>query len=156
MKTSRFAVACVVAVLMFLSGCANFNPNFEMPNVKLVSLTPMKSQGLEQRFDIGLRITNPNAINLSLVGVQYDIELDGYKLISGVSSGLPTIPAYGEHVIQVQASVSLLQGARFLASLLSQPKEAFSYSINAKLDTGLPIIGKVAVSDSGEIKLSSL
>ena len=146
----------VFLILLFalLTSCANFPRSIETPSVKLVSLTPLPASGLEQRFAMGLRVSNPNANALNLVGLSYAVELEGFKVISGVANDIPSIAAYGDSVVNLEASVSLLEGMRLLSSLLSKPKGEVNYRINAKLDTGLPIIGKIPVTDSGIVDFS--
>lgn len=146
----------IVLVLLFalLSGCANFPTGIETPSVKLVSLSPLPANGLEQRFVLGLRVTNPNAKALNLVGLSYAVELEGFEIISGAMNDIPSIAAYGDSVVNLEASVSLLEGVRLLSSFLSKPKGEMNYRISAKLDTGLPILGKIPVTDSGIIDFS--
>ena len=114
----------------------------------------MPASGLEQRFAIGLRVGNPNGLALNLVGMSYSVELEGFQVVSGVSNDIPSIPAYGEGMINVEASISLLDGMRLLNTLLSQPQSELNYKIGAKLDTGLPFIGKIPVIDTGVINLT--
>lgn len=154
-KSAGF-ISLVVAIFLLavLSGCQTLQPNFETPTVKLVSIAPLPVTGLEQRFAIGLRVANPNARALNLAGMTYVIELEGFKVVDGVANKLPSIPAYGESLVDIEASVSLLEGMRLLSSFLSKPKADVSYKIVAKLDTGLPFVGKIPVSDSGVIDFS--
>jgi LEA14-like dessication related protein len=141
--------------ICLLSACANLQPNFETPTVKLINIKPLKSSGLEQRFSIDLRITNPNAGDIHLVGMSYVIELDGYKVMTGVANDTPTIKAYDDTEFEVQASVSLLKGIGLIASLLKKNKPDVSYRVTTKLDTGIPIIGAIAVTDTGSLSLDS-
>lgn len=138
-------------LLFLLSACASLQSGFQTPSVKLVSLQALPASGLEQRFAIGLRVANPNGAALNLVGMTYAIELEGFKLISGVSNDIPSIAAYDETLVEIEASVNLLDGVRFLNDLLSNPKNALNYKVGASLDTGIPFIGKIPVSDTGVI-----
>jgi len=136
-----------------LSACASLQPNFETPSVKLINIKPSGSNGFEQRFDIDLRITNPNANDLNLVGMSYLIELDGYKVITGVANDTPNIKAYSDTQVNMQASVSLFEGIGLIASLLNKTTPDVDYKITAKLDTGVPIIGIIAVTDTGSLNI---
>lgn len=141
--------------VFLLSACASLQPNFETPTVKLINIKPLGGNGFEQRFDIDLRITNPNANDLNLVGMTYAIELDGYKVISGVANDIPSIKAYGDTQVNVQASVGLLEGIGLIASLLNKTTPDVNYKIITKLDTGIPIIGTIAVTDNGTINIDN-
>jgi LEA14-like dessication related protein len=148
------ATASWLIAVVFMQGCANLQSDFETPSVQLVSLQALPANGLEQRFTMGLRVANPNGLALNLVGMSYSIELEGFKLVTGVSNDIPSIAAYGEGLVNVEASVSLIDGVRLINGLLSKPQSELNYKIGAKLDTGLPFIGKIPVTDTGVINLA--
>lgn len=152
MLRSPFLLVLLFSVLV--QGCASLQQSFDTPGVELVSVKPLNSNNLEQRFEVALRIINPNPVTLNLAGISYDVELGGYKLVSGVAANIEPITAYADGLVTIEASLSLLQSMRFVASMLKQPKSTVAYKLSAKLDTGLPLIGKVAVADAGEIALS--
>ena len=71
--------------LVLLTACAGFNPGgdpIEAPSIELVGFKPLKSEGMEARFGITLRVVNPNAIALDIEGVYYELEVEGSKLLS--------------------------------------------------------------------------
>lgn len=140
--------------LVLISACSSLQTSFQEPSVKLVNITPTASIGLEQRFDIDLRVTNPSAQALKLKGMNYVIQFEGFEVIHGGANHIPEVAAYGDALVTVQASVGLLESARLLARLLNKTTPDISYKIIASLDTGLPIIGMVPVSDSGVIDFS--
>ena len=123
---------CCIALLFFLTACASLQSGFATPSVKLVSLTALPANGLEQRFAIGLRVANPNGTALNLVGMTYSIELEGFKLISGVSNNIPTIAAYDETLVEVEASVNCKWSSR-----MSSRRERFEGSLMIRLYKGL-------------------
>ncbi len=139
--------------IFLLSACASLQPHFESPTVKLINIKPLSSKGLEQRFEIDLRIVNPNAIDLNLAGMSYAVELDGYKVMTGVSDNKANIKAFGDTEVTVQASVSLFKGIALIASLINKNTPTVSYKITNKLNTGIPIIGAITLTDSGVLDL---
>ena len=59
-------------VWVFLgAGCTSLRPDFETPSVIITSFNPLSSQVLTPRFEIGMRVVNPNATELSLRGMSY-------------------------------------------------------------------------------------
>ena len=59
MNTRRLALAHITWLTLclgLLQGCASLQPSFDKPTVKLVSLALLPSNGLGQRFGIGLQI----------------------------------------------------------------------------------------------------
>lgn len=146
----------LLIIFMCLSACATLRPNFQTPEIKVANITPSANSGLEQSFDILLRVTNPNAKALDLVGMTYKIQLDGFNVISGVANDIPSIAGYGEELVKVKASIGLIEGVKFLGSLMSKSNSNLKYKISAKLDTGILLLGNIPVSNSGEINLSDL
>ena len=134
---SRFSLPCTVfAWLLILSGCASLSMPFEAPDVKLVSVKLLPSEGMAQQLAIGLRITNPNAVSLNLVGIKYSLRLQGYDLISGVANDIPPIASYADTPLEIIATVDWLNGLRLLQSLVASPESSVSYELDAKLDPG--------------------
>ena len=139
---------------LLLSSCAVLNSSFKKPEVSVVNLYALPGEGIEQRFKVILQITNPNATALKLAGMSYGLNLNGYKIVSGVASGIPEIPAYGQSEVELVAAVNALAGIRFLSGLLGAPQSTFNYRFYADLDTGMPWLGSILVEDGGEIALS--
>jgi LEA14-like dessication related protein len=105
------------------------------------------------RFEIGLHIVNPNRTALKLEGIVYSVILEGHKVLTGVSSDLPLIGAYGEGDVTLIATVDLLSGVSLLASLMNKPQESFSYELEARLDIG-SLRPRIHVREKGEISLA--
>jgi LEA14-like dessication related protein len=135
-----------------IAGCTALNPGFETPNVAVSYFKPVPGEGAVPQFEIGLRVSNPNAQALKLAGIAYTIEIEGKELIKGVGNELPTIAPYGEEEFVVTASVGLMDGLRLLQEMMNSPKDLLSYSFKAKLDPGL-LQPAIRVTESGEFSL---
>lgn len=142
--------------LLLLQGCTALqHANLEKPQVSVSHINIIPSQALAPRLEIGLQITNPNAVALSLAGIAYSVSVEGHTLINGVAADIPTIPAYGEGLVRLQANTSLLGGIRLISELLQQQqKNALRYELNAKLDPG-QLLPNYHIVETGEIKLSA-
>lgn len=141
-------------MLVLLGGCAHLGLKLEQPQVKVVSLRLLPSEGMEQRFGIGLRITNPNATGINLVGMSYSLKLQGYDLLSGVSNDIPPIDAYSEVPLEIIANVDLFNGLRFIQSLLENPTDNLSYELVAKLSLDSSLLPPIRIVESGNIALT--
>jgi len=142
----------LVTLLLALAGCATLNPAYQKPEVHLVRFQPLPSQGLEQRFAIGLKVLNPNRMDLKINGISYNLKLQGHKVVSGLSGKVPVIPAYGETQLDLEASTDLFGSLRAVLDLLNAPGKPVSYELETRIDTGwwgLP----VTVVESGSIDL---
>jgi len=138
----------VICVPFLLVGCASLSSDFEKPQVQLVSFKPLAAEGFEQRFEIRLRILNPNNSDLNIQGMSYHFSLNDHKLVSGVSNEIPNIPAYGEGVVLLNGSTNLISGGRFIFDLLQGNKDTLTYDLEAKIDVGA-FIPSIKIVENG-------
>ena len=68
----------LVSFLMLgLAACSGLPFNAVAPTVSVANVEP-KSLGLyEQRFDVGLRVSNPNDFDLTIVALEFELEVNG-------------------------------------------------------------------------------
>jgi len=108
----------------------------------------LPSQTITPRFEIGMRIVNPNAVKLNLRGISYKIFLNGYQVVEGAANELPVVPAYGEAEFKVTATVGLIESMRFVSDLLQNARGQVAYRLDAKLDIGA-LIPSLRVEKAG-------
>ena len=139
----------ISAMVVLLAGCASLSPYDEVPEVNITSFTlAPESAGVVPRFNIGIQVINPNRTALSLRGMNYSVEIDGNRILSGATADLPEVPGYGAADFAIQASPNLLGGARLVADMLSRERSDFGYTFRARLDVG-GIRRYVNVEESG-------
>ena len=142
-----------ILALCFLCGCAGkMSPGFEPPVVSLRTFKMLPQESVSPRFEIGLHIINPNRDSLNFDGIYYTVDIEGYKVLSGVSNTLPTVEPYGEADITLEANVDLIKGIKLITSLLQEPRDTFKYSFNAKLDLG-GFTPNIKVQEEGEFNI---
>ena len=152
-KKIRYMVF-LVGALLAVSGCGHLRTDFEDPRVKVVSLQALPAEGMEQSFAIGLRISNPNAFALNLVGMSYSLRLQGYDLLDGVANNIPEIPAYSEVPIEVKATVNMLNGLLFIRTILTAPQSTIQYELAAKLALDSRLLPTIRLVEKGNIALT--
>lgn len=132
----RPALSLVFAIFLTLGigGCATLTEPMDPPSVSLDSFSSLPSDGAGPRFQIKLRIQNPNEQTLNISGVSYGIELAGQEVVTGVSSDVPVIGAYSEGVVTLEANLKLFQMLRLLASLGQSEADQLTYRFTAKID----------------------
>lgn len=125
-----FALLCGI---LLLQSCA-FVPKLEQPGIALSSVKLLESEGLTQRFQIGLSLTNPNRVALPINGMSYTLSLNGYDLIKGVSADIPTLQAYSETPVLLEGTADLFEALRLLNALMRENQPELEYRLAAKLD----------------------
>tara|TARA_R110002072_G_scaffold121598_1_gene255486 strand:+ start:1540 stop:2004 length:465 start_codon:yes stop_codon:yes gene_type:complete len=143
----------VVLSLMFLAGCASLTPPIDPPKISLVSFKSLPTQGSAPRFEIKLRVMNPNKQALDIAGISYSVELLGKELVTGVANDVAPIAGYGEGVVTLEAGLQLLELLRLMASLGSTGGEPLAYRFTAKIDFN-GFIPTQRIEETGEIALN--
>ena len=152
MTERAHTIAYLLLCSVLLAGCAGLTTKMDPPNVTLESFTSLPSDGGGPRFEIKLRVQNPNEQSLDISGVSYSIELMGHEVITGVSNDVPEIGGYSEEVVTLQASLKLFQLLRLLAVLGQTPSDELTYRFAAKIDfRGL--VPTQRVEETGQITL---
>lgn len=131
----------VACMLCWLSACTNYHTRFEKPEVKITQVQHIASSGLlQQRFRVGLQLTNPNDYPLDLQSIHFNVSVADRKLISGVAGNLPKIPAYGSADFNVEGSANILELGSLLQQLLKNPQDRLEYQVDGTvhLRSGFP------------------
>jgi LEA14-like dessication related protein len=143
----------LVIGLVVLSGCASLIPELDPPKINLVSFRSLPVKDGAPRFEIKLRVINPNRQPLDIAGISYSIELLDKELITGVANDVAPIEGYGEGDVMLEAELQLLELLRLMASLGTTTAEPLKYRFAAKIDFN-GLMPTQRIEDSGEITLN--
>lgn len=146
------AISIVLAVLT-VTACTAFYQQLDPPKVSVDSLRTVTTTEGVPRFEIQLRVMNPNTQPLDIAGVAYGIEVMGRELLAGVTNDVPLIEGYSEEVVTLSASLQLFELLRFVASLGTGSGELLEYTFSAKIDFN-GMVPTQRVEDRGEIQLN--
>jgi LEA14-like dessication related protein len=146
-------LAVLLIALTTLSGCATLQGDFDPPKVSLESFSSLPSESGAPRFEIKLRIINPNKQTLDIAGISYSVELLGKELITGVTSDVPVIEGYSEEIVSMEAGLQLFQLLRLLGSLGRSQSDVLDYRLLAKVDFN-GLIPTQRIEESGQISLN--
>ena len=145
----------LLVLSLLIAGCATLQSDFETPQVDVVAVRMLPPDGILPRFNVDLRVTNPNRSKLPINGATYSLELEGLQLISGLANDLPDIPAYGEEVMTLDMTLNWMEGLKLINQLAREPKDSLSYTLKAKLDVGL-LLPAIRISETGEMSLAGI
>lgn len=145
----------IALLLIALTGCSGLRSGFEQPSVNVTSFRMIPSGTAVPRFEIGLQISNPNRTELRLQGISYQIDLEGYRVLSGVSNQMPTIAAYGTGDVLLQASPDLLSSVALFSDLLSQRRDSVRFNLEATIDVDSRW-RRIRIERTGDVSLSGL
>lgn len=151
MLIPRIVATALVACAALLAGCAGLAGR-EPVEVIVAGIEPIEGQGMEARMLVKLRVQNPNDQALRFNGIFVRLDVEGRRFATGVSDEAGTLPRYGETVIGIPMSVSMLDLARHaMEALGGRPRDRLGYELTGKLDG--EGFGGMRFRSSGELSL---
>lgn len=136
MMTKKWVGYCMLVLSLTLAGgCASLYGDKDPPAISMESFRTVASEDSAiPRFEVTLRVANPNKTALKIAGIAYSIEILGKELIMGVTDDVPVIEPYSEEIVKLEAGLQVVGILRLMASLGTTPKEALDYRFSAKID----------------------
>jgi LEA14-like dessication related protein len=133
-RPARLRGVIAGALLLLVSACAAGGDPVP-PQVRLADLRLLESGLFEQRFEIDLRIGNPNDFDLPLDGLTFDLDVNGSDFARGFSDQRVTIPRLGEGTITVVATTTLIDVVRQMKLLAERGDLAYRLGGTAYLNS---------------------
>ncbi|HBU30256.1 MAG: water stress/hypersensitive response domain-containing protein [Thiobacillus sp. GWE1_62_9] len=152
MSVSRNALLALLALGALLSGgCASLQGR-EPIEVIVAGVEPLRGEGLELRMLVKLRIQNPNDVPLDYNGVSVQMDVQGRRFATGVSDAAGSVPRFGETIVKVPVSISVLRIARQAVGIMTDEyRGKLAYEMTGKLAG--PTFYGVHFKSNGELKL---
>jgi len=127
-------------------------PGRDPVQVTVADIESLPGEDLEMRMLIKLRVQNPNDVPLEYDGVYVRLEVLDKTFATGVSDERGSIPRFGESVVSVPVSVSMLRVAmQALRMIDGKPVDKVNYKLEGKLDG--PMFGSTRFQAKGEFAL---
>ncbi len=145
--------AWIVCLAALSTGCATLTESLESPEVTLTGLRMVEAGFARQRYDLTLKVRNPNRIPLPVRGLAYRIDLAGERFAAGETLRSFTIPANGETDFELSVTTDLLRSLSSLQKLIEQREQSLQYSIGGELQVDLPLVRAIPFSRSGALDL---
>ncbi|HEX7375413.1 MAG TPA: LEA type 2 family protein [Steroidobacteraceae bacterium] len=152
MSWMRRALWPLLATLL-LGGCAAL-PNYDPPEVTVAGFESLPGEGMEVRLLVKLRVQNPNDRAIDYSGASVKLEVFDKTFATGVTDEAGSVPRFGEAVVAVPVTVSVLRMVRNVLGLIDgQPIETIPYEMSGKLNTGT--FSALRFSSKGSFKVPS-
>jgi len=127
----------MVAALFALGGCASL-PDRDPIQVTVAGMESLPGEGAEIRMLVKLRVQNPNQAQIDFTGAYVKLDVLGKTFATGVSNEGGSVPAFGEAIVAVPVTVSVLRMVRHVAGLLDgKAVDRITYEMSGKLSGGL-------------------
>ena len=147
----RRPALCVVAAMLDRR-CASM-PGRDPLNVTVAGIESLPGEGMELRLLVKLRVQNPNDAPVEYDGVALNLDVQGRSFASGVSDETGVVPRFGEAVVAVPVTVSMLRMVRQVAGMLDgQPVDKITYAHDGKL-SGITLFATHRFTATGDFAL---
>jgi LEA14-like dessication related protein len=141
----------LLATVLAGAGCATL-PDEDPLEVTVAGIEPLQGEGMELRLNVKLRVQNPNDAPLDFDGASVKLEVQGRTFATGVSDATGTVPRFGESVIVVPVTASMLRMVRNVVGMMQdQPPEQIRYRMEGKIST--TGFGSKRFTAEGEFKI---
>lgn len=148
---AKMSAAGTSLASLALSGCALLPWSAVAPTVHLLGIERVAGEPLERRFQLKIRVQNPNPRPIEFKGLALTLDLNNRSVGQGVSNEQGVVPAHGELLmtlpVTVSASPETLQMLGFTDRL---PRGELPYTLKGRFTGGMVIrvLGAEAVFES--------
>lgn len=123
----------LLLVATLLAACSGLPLDARAPKVSVAEVS-LKSLGwFEQVFDVGLRVKNPNDFDITIEGLDFELEVNGRAFATGLARTHTHVPAFASELVHVETmtqSKNLLQQMKTLPEAL---KHGVPYRIHGRI-----------------------
>jgi LEA14-like dessication related protein len=151
-KAVTMRIVLLALIASMLTACASMGGR-DPVQVTVADIESLPSEALELRMMVKLRVQNPNDAPVDYDGVYVKLDVMDKSFASGVSDAHGTIPRYGEAIVSVPVTVSMLRLALNAIDMATRttPIGKVRYRMEGKLDG--PLFGSTRFQATGELSL---
>jgi LEA14-like dessication related protein len=141
----------VIVAALSLGACASLRQTDPL-QVTVAGIEGLQGEGLELRLLVKVRIQNPNDQTIEYDGAYLKLEVFNKTFATGVSDATGTVPRFGEAVVAVPVTVSVLRMVRQVLGVVDgQRLEKIPYELTGKLNSAKG--GSYRFETKGELEL---
>jgi len=151
-----FARALFLAwAVALLAGCASLMPKLESPKVTILGLQTLSTDMFAQKFRVRVKVENPNAMELKVRGLDYEILLMGDSFAEGNSSDAFLLPALGEAEFDMAVTTNFVSSLGRLISRMGGGKlENVDYEIVGEILVDKGMVKKIPFNHKGKVDVA--
>ena len=138
---------------LLVAACATVPSDIEPPKITIANIAPKDIAVFEQRFDVQLRIQNPNNQELEINGLRCDIELNDKEFGNGMSGQKVKIPRFGSEVMNVEVITGLGSFFRQFQEFNKSAVGKVRYRLKGTAFVEAPSSFKLPFDEKGEFDL---
>lgn len=153
LNPSRAIQILPVLLTVVVTACSTVPKDFETPKFGIANIAPKDVAIFEQRFDVQLRVQNPNNFDLGINGIRFEIDLNEKEFGNGMSGQAVTVPRFGSEVMSAEVITgigSFLRQVQGVSSGIAKVR----YRLKGKAFAQAPSSFTIPFDESGEVDLN--
>ena len=151
MRTIAVAVGSMMVAASMVASAQSYNSRDPL-QITVAGIEPLPSDGMEFRMLVKLRVQNPNDAPLEYNGAYLNLTVLDRSFATGVSDEVGTVPRFGESLVAIPVTVSVLRVASNAIRMFGgAPIDRVTYRLEGKLNG--PMFGATYFQSHGELNL---
>lgn len=155
MATTRGILSAALILFLTLSGCAAIEREAERlrPSASIESTRVTGFDFDAARLLVDVRVDNPNPVGIEIAGLDYELRLNGERVLTGESADRSDIPPRGSGTVAVPITLDYGDLADRVGHL--RGRDTVDYAIDLGIMVDVPLLGKrrVPVTASGTVPI---
>ena len=151
MQYPHFTKLSIFTFALFLFGCAGLEKHIQTPTVQYAGNRINNVSLHDASVDFLIRVDNPNPISLPIQGINYTLDINSKKMLSGSAQPGTQIPAKSGTDINLPVVIRYEEFLDGLQQLIDH--DSFAYALKGEIDLGF---FKVPYNASGTLPLPKL
>lgn len=145
-------------MLVFLSGCSHLQDKglWQEPNAKVVTSQLVELNLQQALLEVELEVSNPNPFAINLGVLDYQLDIQGAKVLSGQQQQANRLEANGVQHLTLPVVLNFSDLGQLVSNL--PQKNQLDYAVAGGLSFDLPLVGlyRVPFQVSGELPIPQL
>lgn len=125
----------MLVFVLGLAACSGLPRDAVAPKLSVADVRLGQFDLFEQRFDVGLKVENPNDFGLTIEALEFDLEVNGHPFARGVSREATQLAAAATAVVRIDAVTQSNDLIRQLKALPGMLKDGVPYRIRGRVKT---------------------
>jgi len=153
-----FSIGIIVLTLLIgVAGCKSI-PMLEQlvskPTLSVANFTMSEANFLKQTFKVKLKVDNPNAFSLPILGLDYGLNIAGVDVARGSNDKSLTVPAGGSEYLKLDFNTNLLKTLPDLKRVILSGGKNMSYTIAGNLKTKNAMVNSIPFKKTGQFEFA--
>ncbi len=121
--------ACVAMLVLLMPSCALIQPQVIPPDVHVDNVRLISADLRRQVYGVQLRVFNPNAFEVPIRDMVYELEVDGASFANGRVDPGPTLPANAETTLELTFETNMADIAQRAIGWFMRGQTSLEYRV---------------------------